>query len=132
MDIILGIIGIIIMLVIGFYLLQAAAYLVGIALIPGLIVGILSYWWFDAFWVGFFVGGGGAILYLAYNVLSEVFDGFTFPWFNWKSSAGSKQTNKEATIYATDYKKAMKQYKHYSSLSMQNDHNRKQADRFYT
>ncbi len=63
MEIILKIIGLFVAFVLVVIAFKIALFLIGASLIPGLIVGGLSYWIFDAFCPGFMVGGAIGIVF---------------------------------------------------------------------
>ena len=63
MEIILKIIGLFVAFVLVVIAFKIALFLIGASLIPGLIVGGLSYWIFDAFWPGFMIGGGIGVVF---------------------------------------------------------------------
>ncbi len=63
MEIILKIIGLFVAFVLVVIAFKIALFLIGASLIPGLIVGGLSYWIFDAFWPGFMIGGSIGVVF---------------------------------------------------------------------
>ena len=63
MEIILKIIGLVVAFVLVVIAFKIALFLIGASLIPGLIVGGLSYWIFDAFWPGFMIGGSIGVVF---------------------------------------------------------------------
>ena len=71
MEIILKIIGLFVAFVLVIIAIRVAAFIIGASLLPGLIVGGLSYWIFDTFWPGFIAGGAIGVIFAILGQFSD-------------------------------------------------------------